>query len=294
MANNKTTEYYLGVDAGGTTCRARLEAVDGRTLGSVTSGPATIRRSADFAANVIEACIIETIATANLESAILARTSLVVGAAGTESSSETDKLTELLAQMGARKLRVISDARIACVGAHAGGDGGIVIVGTGSIGYALINDEPFRVGGFGFPASDLGSGAHIGLAAVQHALTMVNANHPPSKFATAILDKVGTTCNQVALWSADATATDYAQFAPIVVEQAKNGDAAAKRILTSAANHIADLITALENHGVARISLVGGLSSIIAPLLDPKLRILLSKPAGDAVNGAISLARMDQ
>ncbi len=294
MADSKTTEYYLGVDAGGTKCRVRLEAGDGRLLGSVTSGPATIRRGADFAANVIKACIFETIATANLKPAILAHTSLVVGAAGTESSFETDKLTELLTQIGARKLRVISDAYIACVGAHAGGDGGIVIVGTGSIGYALIGAETYRVGGFGFPVSDLGSGAHIGLAAVRHGLATINANHPPSKFATAILDKVGTTYNQVAIWSAGATATDYAQFAPIVVEQAKNGDAAAKRILANAASHIAQLVTALENHSIARLSLVGGLSSIIAPLLDPTVQRLLSKPTGDAIDGAVLLARTDQ
>ena len=291
MNNSKPADYYLGVDAGGTNCRARLEAADGRLLGSAAVGPATIRRGADFAAKSIKACITETITSAALPPAILANTSLVVGAAGTESSGNTDKLAEMLAKSGLQKISVTSDARTACIGAHGGRDGGIVIVGTGSIGYALIGCEPFRVGGHGFPVSDLGSGAHIGLAAVQQALAPTGISHPPSKFATAILGIIGTANDQIARWSATATATDYAQFAPTVVEHAGKGDTVAKHILANAASHITELVAALHNRGAPRISLMGGLSTIIAPRLDKKIQALLSKPLGDPIDGAIVLAR---
>ncbi len=62
------------------------------------------------------------------------------------------------------------DATIACIGAHAAKDGGIVIVGTGSVGFAVVGGREVRVGGYGFPISDEGSGADLGLHAIRLAL----------------------------------------------------------------------------------------------------------------------------
>src|SRR5437764_1049925 len=60
--------------------------------------------------------------------------------------------------------------REANLGAHAGGDGGIVIVGTGSIGFARVGEEVYTIGGYGFPVSDEGSGADLGLSAIRRSL----------------------------------------------------------------------------------------------------------------------------
>src|SRR5665811_875011 len=62
------------------------------------------------------------------------------------------------------------DATIACIGAHGARDGGIVIVGTGSVGFALVGGREIRVGGYGFPISDEGSGADLGLHTIRLAL----------------------------------------------------------------------------------------------------------------------------
>ena len=64
-----------------------------------------------------------------------------------------------------RSVIYIHDATIACIGAHGGRDGGIVIVGTGSVGFAVVEGREFRIGGYGFPISDEGSGADLGLHA---------------------------------------------------------------------------------------------------------------------------------
>src|SRR5258708_36722199 len=63
-----------------------------------------------------------------------------------------------------------SDANVACLGAHRGRDGGIVVLGTGSIGFATAKGRELRIGGYGFPISDEGSGADLGLQAVRLAL----------------------------------------------------------------------------------------------------------------------------
>lgn len=289
-----TTQYYIGVDAGGSKCRARLEDAHGTVLGSAETGAATIRRGADFAANSIMACLIETLMAAGLETTDLKKAQIVIGAAGTESSHETNKLIEKLTAECGSKILVFSDARTACIGAHESRDGAIVIVGTGSIGYGLIGGNTVRTGGFGFPASDLGSGAHIGLAAVQHALGLIDDSPPQSPFTAAILKVVGSTTNQVAVWTTPATATDYAALAPIVVEHANAKDPDATRILNTAAGHINEMIIKLKAKGATRISLMGGLSKIIRPLMKPEIQALLSKPKGDAVDGALYLARANK
>lgn len=283
--------YYIGVDAGGSKCRARLVDTEGSVLGHAETGPATIRRGADFAASSIIACIDGAVASSGLGAEITQNAAIAVGAAGTESSSETNLLLEKLNTAFGGGVTVISDARTACIGAHGGRDGGIVIVGTGSIGYGLAADKVFRVGGFGFPVSDLGSGAHIGLAAVQHALTFIESAQRQTDFAAAILAEVGCTSSQVAAWSEGAMATDYAGFAPLVVAHAKEGDQAANKILTIAAGHISDLVGAIRNQGAERISLMGGLSKIIFPLINPNIQACLTSPEGDAIDGAILLAR---
>ena len=67
-------------------------------------------------------------------------------------------------------VRFISDGLAACLGAHGGADGAIVVAGTGSIGVGLIGGRELRFGGYGFPISDEGSGADIGLQAIRLAL----------------------------------------------------------------------------------------------------------------------------
>jgi len=69
-----------------------------------------------------------------------------------------------------RSVAYVHDATIACIGAHGARDGGIVIVGTGSVGFAVVAGREIRVGGYGFPISDEGSGADLGLHAIRLAL----------------------------------------------------------------------------------------------------------------------------
>ena len=47
--------FYLGVDGGGTRCRARLETADGQVLGRGLAGPASMRFGLDAATGSIMA-----------------------------------------------------------------------------------------------------------------------------------------------------------------------------------------------------------------------------------------------
>ena len=88
-----------------------------------------------------------------------------------------------------------------------------------------------------------------------------------------------------------ATATDYATFAPLVMRHADAGDPVARRIVRDAAEQIDELVRRLSECGASRIALLGGLASSMQPWLAPDVQRRLVPVEGDAVDGALHLAR---
>jgi len=184
-----------------------------------------------------------------------------------------------------------SDAAIANLGAHNGQDGAILVLGTGSIGFAQIKGERFTVGGYGFPISDEGSGAHLGLMAVQFALRAHDGRQDRTALAAEVMQRFQGDPFEAVAWMDRSTATDYAGFAPMVMRHADQGDALGRRIVQAAAEQIDTLIRVLFDKGAPRVTLLGGLSSSLEPWLAPDVRRRLKPADGDAVSGAIILAR---
>jgi glucosamine kinase len=96
---------------------------------------------------------------------------------------------------------------------------------------------------------------------------------------------------QAVAWSEQATATDFAAFAPMVLRHAMQGDPIGRRIFERAADAIGDLLDLFLRRGIERLSLVGGLSEPITGWLTPDLRDRLKPPDDDAVGGALLVAR---
>ena len=92
-------------------------------------------------------------------------------------------------------------------------------------------------------------------------------------------------------WAAQASPRDFGTLAPIVVEHASRDDAAAVEILRLAAAHVDAIATRLVELGVPRLSLIGGLAAHIEGLLPMTIRQHLVAPLGDALDGALLLAR---
>ena len=68
------------------------------------------------------------------------------------------------------KTLITTDAHAACIGAHGNRDGAIIVAGTGTIGWAVLKGQSYRVGGWGLPISDDGSGAWLGCEALRRVL----------------------------------------------------------------------------------------------------------------------------
>lgn len=282
-------QFYLGVDGGGTGCRARIEDAAGTILGQGLSGPATTRLGIDTAWASIARAYEAAAEEAGFGVAELKRTAAGIGLAGIGRKGALEALRAIAHPF--LDIDFTSDGMGACLGAHSGLDGAIVIAGTGSIGLGVVAGQPLRVGGYGFPISDEGSGAHLGLKAVQLALRAQDGRHERSALLSEIMHRFQDDPMEAVAWMDRATATDYAALAPTVMRHADQGDAAGRRIVQSAAEHIDTLVRALFEKGAPRVTLLGGLSSPLEPWLAPDVRRRLKPADGDAVSGAIILAR---
>ncbi|HEX2216786.1 MAG TPA: BadF/BadG/BcrA/BcrD ATPase family protein [Xanthobacteraceae bacterium] len=288
-ADRARGSLFIGVDGGGTGCRARVEDAQGRVLGTGISGPAAVRLGIERSLAALEAACRAALDDAGLPQEALREIDAGVGLAGIGRKGVLETLLEQPHPF--RSVIYVNDARIACIGAHAGRDGGIVIIGTGSVGYALVNGQEVRVGGYGFPISDEGSGADLGLHAIRLALRACDERAVPTSFTREVMARFGDDPFEAVAWMDRATATDYATFAPLVMRYADNGDPAARRIVREAAEHIDELVRRLVESAAPRIALLGGLASPIEPWLAPDVQRRLVPIEGDAVAGALRLAR---
>jgi glucosamine kinase len=281
--------FYLGVDGGGTGCRARVEDEPGRVLGQGLSGPATTRLGVDAAWASISRAWSAAAEEAGLGPSELASTYVGVALAGISRKGATEALAAI--EHPFADITFVSDGVGARLGAHSGLDGGIVIAGTGSIGLGSVEGCNLRVGGYGFPISDEGSGADMGLRAVQLALRAHDGRHDATALLSEVMQRFHDDPVEAVAWMDRSTATDYAGFAPMVLRHADQGDPAGRRIVQAAAEQIDTLVRVLFDQGSPRVALLGGLSSALEPWLAPDVRRRLKPADGDAVSGAIIVAR---
>jgi glucosamine kinase len=287
----RRADLFLGVDGGGTQCRARLADRSGRILGEGISGPANIRLGVDAAFAAVLAAAGHCLAAAGLGELALGRITTCLALAGATEPTE-------LAAARSRRLPfhhtlITSDAHAACVGAHGGRDGGVIIAGTGSVGWAIVDGRQYRVGGWGLALSDEGSGAWLGREAMRRVLWAHDGRIASTALLDRLFDEFDADPYAVVRWAATASPADFGQLAPRVVEHAARDDAVAVELMRGAAQYIDDLATRLIEFGAARVALVGGLAPYLEGWLPPETQGHLVMPESDALAGALRLARAE-
>ncbi|WP_245884294.1 BadF/BadG/BcrA/BcrD ATPase family protein [Hartmannibacter diazotrophicus] len=281
--------YFLGVDGGGTGCRARLTDTAGRVLGLGSGGPANLTAGvAPVIASVLGAAR-DAFEAAGLGAEAMEATAAGLGLAGANASGLAGALLEQPHPFAF--LTLGSDAEIACLGAHRGEDGGILILGTGSQGVISAGGRTQTVGGWGFALSDGGSGAVLGRAALRRALLGHERIASSSPFTAAILATFDNAPERMLAFALKAVPADWARFAPQVFEHAARGDPVARELLEGASGEVTGLIDRMIGLGAERIALMGGLAASYRPHLPSRLASWLVEPQGDALDGALALAR---
>jgi glucosamine kinase len=280
--------FFLGVDGGGTKTTARIRDEAGNLLGEGAAGPGNARLG-DAAYREIRAAYEQAMESAGLSAADAKRIHAGFGLAGTGQPADRENIRKRAYPFAS--LIVDTDAYAACLGAFRGGDGAILILGTGSAGLALINGRRVSVGGWGPDVSDDGSGAAIGRLAIRKALWALEGMAPRTPLADDILGEFQQEPANFVAWAAKATPGDFARFAPRVFQHAGEGDELARGILAQAATEATMLIDRLIALGAPSIAMIGSVFPLLLPWLPEKARARLVTPLSDAMDGAILMAR---
>jgi glucosamine kinase len=280
-------ELVLGIDGGGTSCRAALATASGEVIGRGKSGPANIMSDLDGAReSIVEAARLAFL-DAGRDPALLTAVGAVLGLAGTNVGGYKQQLLDILPF---RESLVESDALIALNGALGGHDGAIAIIGTGSIFMSRKGERLQTIGGWGFMLGDLASGARIGRDLLQETLLAHDDIHPGSALTRAVLERFEGDPRSIVKFGAASKPSDFGAFAPMIFEFAGSGDPVALRLIGRATNDIEEALAALKLDDGDRLCLLGGLAGLYARHLSQKYGAMLRPPLQDALGGAVSMA----
>lgn len=281
---------FIGIDGGGTNCRARLRNGAGERLGEGRGGPANVRLGSDVVMESILTATRAALAEAGLPETMLGRLHAGLGLAGAGLTTDRERL-RAAAETVFASVAIDTDAVAAWWGACGGADGAILILGTGSCGLAVVGGKRTYVGGWGPEISDEGSGAVLGQAALRRAARAAEGLAPATPLTAALLARFDGSLETIVGWTSTARPTDYGSFVPLVFEHAERLDRAALDLLGKTAAEVAEMVLRLLDLGAPRVRLIGGLSGPLEGWLPPPIRAYLAPAEADAVDGAILMAR---
>lgn len=264
-----TKHFFIGIDGGATKSIIRIEDAAGKLLAREISGPANIRLSVEKSWLSIN----QAIASMLGELAIQQNASLHcgMGLAGFELPSARQRF--LTANHNFATLALTSDAHIAQLGAHDGKAGAIIIAGTGSVGYQIEHDVVTKIGGWGFPHDDEGSGAWIGMQAIKKTVAWYDGREGISLLAEKIFMHFNQDIHALVTWANQANSNLFAELAPIVIETSRS-DSVARDILQQAANAISHIAHSLMNKQKQSLPfvLIGSIATHLEPYLAANIR----------------------
>ncbi|AGB43182.1 putative N-acetylglucosamine kinase [Mesorhizobium australicum WSM2073] len=280
-------KFVLGIDGGGTSCRAALATADGAVVGRAKSGAANIRTDLTGArSNIVDAARQAFIA-AGQDPDLIPQTPAILGLAGANVGTYRQQLEAILPFSTSR---VETDAEIALEGAVGSGDGAMAILGTGTAYMARRDGKSRAIGGWGFQVGDQGSGARIGRDLLEQTLLAHDGVRQASPLTDSMMAVFRNNPEDVVEFTTNAKPGDFGGFAPKVFEHAQKGDIVANWILDKAVADVEASLGALDLAAGAPLCLLGGLAPLYAPRLSERYRALLKEPLDDALGGAVQMA----
>jgi glucosamine kinase len=281
-------DFVLGIDGGGTGCRAALATRSGEIVGRGRSGAANIRTDLTAARDNILDAARQAFSEAGRDPALIPQAGAVLGLAGTNVGTYAQQLEAVLPFA---QRRVVTDALIALEGAVGdAGDGAIAILGTGTAYLARRGGGTRAIGGWGFQVGDQGGGSRIGRDLLEETLLAHDGIRPASPLTDAMLAVFRNEPQDVVEFTVTAKPGDFGGFAPKVFEFAEKGDSVAAAILARAVASVEASLAALDLDPSAPLCLLGGLAPLYEQRLSPRFRKAVKPARQDALGGAVSMA----
>ena len=241
--------YLLGFDGGGTKTECVLADAEGRVLMRATTGPSNPLR-----AGYLRAWFALGEAADNVMSRQRIRAdqiSAVCAGLGGAARPAVARRVETYFQRSFTnaKVRVTTDLEIALEAAFAGGEGLLLLAGTGSAAFGRDSaGRTARAGGGGPWFSDEGSAFDIGRRGVQAVLLAEEGRGPETLLTKRVFSSHAWKDWNLLIEAVTKNPDDvFPKVYPAVAQMADRGDAVSQRILSSAAASLAALAA-----GVAR------------------------------------------
>ncbi|MEJ2419668.1 MAG: BadF/BadG/BcrA/BcrD ATPase family protein [Exilibacterium sp.] len=285
-----TNQIFVGIDGGGTKCRARVESATGGIVGVGMGGPANPSLGMERTVSSIIEATRAALADADLEEETMDKLIAGVGIAGLHLPRYFEAMQAWRHPF--RNMLLFDDVYTACLGAHQGGDGAVIIAGTGFSALSIADGRSLTVGGHGFLlGGDQCSGSWIGFEAVKAVLLSQDGLGAATVLADMLENKFSARGLLLADALVGAIPRDYAALAPLVFSAAERGDTVAVGILRHAAAFIGRVVNILLEARPPRLSLIGGITGPISAWLDPQTAAAISPPLAQPEQGAIYSAR---
>ena len=280
---------FIGIDGGGTKCRASIMTANLQVLGTGVGGPANpfhgVQQAKDSIRTAAELALID----AGLPPSAMGELIAGAGLAGVNVPSLYEVMSAW--EHPFKEMHLTTDLHIACLGAHNRDEGAVMICGTGSCGYSFVNNQSLFIGGHGFPIADKGSGAWMGLEAIQAILLASDDLGPQSSLSESIGEFLQASGVMIVDRLFGSKQGDYAKFAIFVVDAAVAGDAVATSIVKEGAAYISDVARKLWATNPGRMSIIGGLAPRLIPWMDKEMVDHLSPALYQPEFGSVYFAK---
>ncbi len=271
--------FYIGIDSGGTKCELLIVSESKKILFRKiykgvhysVSGPAIYSNSL---AGFISDALIKS------KRSLKDCKCICFGIAGAREGKDRKNLRLLFQdKLKFKKLIITTDAMTALFGAFEGGDGIILISGTGSVLYGYSNGKITRVGGWGRIIGDEGSGYWIGKSALNVLAKEIDKRNFDGALYKTINKKFGLTRENLNEKTFNKN-FEIQKLAPAVIKLAENGNNLCRKIIDSAVEGLSYLIkTFLKISGRKKPIKIAFIGSVIENenILSLKLKKEISK-----------------
>lgn len=281
---------FLGIDGGGTKCRSCLVDSQGNVIGEGLAGPANPNHGgmAKAIPSITDAAE-QALTSAGLAKKDFPRIVACAALAGVNIPSTFAAMKEWDHPFA--EWYVTTDLHGACLGAHGGEDGAVIVCGTGSCGFVHVNGKSQLFGGHGFHLGDKGSGAWLGLEAVKAVLEAHDGLAPETILTEAVKQEFGVSGVEIVENLNKASSSVFARLAPAIFAAADSGDAVAISIVRDGASYIDALAKRLLAMKPPRFSMIGGIAAPLEKWLSQEVAERVSPPLEQPELGAIYYAK---
>lgn len=269
---------FLGLDGGGTGCRAAVADDAGRILGNATGGPSNIASDSEGSRVNILAAATQALG----RHGALRDLHAVLGVAGANVASCAARM---IAELPFASTRIVSDAVIAVKGALQAEDGVVAAIGTGSVFAVQRAGQIRQIGGSGLILGDEASGAWLGRALLARALRARDGFVPLTPLLSDLIAELDGP-DGVIRFSLSARPVDFASFAPRL---ATSTDPAAIALLQEGAREVEAHVDLLQAGDSLPVTFLGGLGATYAQHVASRWTI--RAPLGSGLDGALWMAR---